>query len=278
MAQVTLHKDDDPAIQAATKQAKASFRYFWRELSWEHRRIIPGLDMSAFKVAFTDDENSPAEVMWVSEINFDGYHLTGTLLNQPNWLTSINEGDPVKTPLKGIVDWVYAINETTFGGFTVHAIRSQMSKKERSQHDAAWGLDWGDPENVHLVPAEWYSDEPKKKGFFGIGKSPSPAPLADDFLQSKEHPMAANMAESLKEFASKDPSHVTELADNGLNMLHQLTLAGTAVGAKTMLECGADVNSRSKRGHTALDFAKLLGWRRAYQFLAKNGGKHANSK
>lgn len=276
MAQVTLHKEDDPAIVAATKRAKASFRYFWREMSWEQRRIIPGLELSAFKVAFTDNEETPAEVMWVSDVGFDGYKLTGTLLNQPNWLTSISEGDPVETPLKAVTDWLYALNGKTYGGFTVQAIRAQMSKSERRQHDEAWGLDWGDHDKIHFVPAEWYQDEEPKKGFLGFGKSPPPEPLSDDFLQANEHPMAANMADSLKDFASKNPDDVKQLADNGLNMLHQLTLSGTVVGIKTMLECGVGVNSKSKNGHTALDFAKLLGWKRAYQFLAKNGGKHAS--
>ena len=41
MAKVTLHKDDDPAIEAAAKR-EGTFRYFWRELSWEYRRIVPG--------------------------------------------------------------------------------------------------------------------------------------------------------------------------------------------------------------------------------------------
>lgn len=275
MAKVTLHKDDDPAIEAAAKRARATFRYFWRELSWEYRRIVPGLDLAAFKVAFTDDDESPAEVMWVDDVNFNGYGLTGRLLNQPNWLKSVKQGDPVKVRVKAITDWMYALEGVAYGGFSVNAIRKKMGKRERKQHDGAWGLDFGDPDKVHIVPPQWFQEtKPKKKGLFGIGKTQLPEPLLEDVLQSHEHPMAANMAGSLKEFASKDPSAITKLGDDGLNMLHQLTLAGSAVGVKTILECGADVNSKSKRGHTAMDFAKSLGWKRAYGVLAKNGGKH----
>lgn len=276
MAKVTLHKDDDPAIEAAAKRARATFRYFWRELSWESRRIVPGLDLAVFKVAFTDNEETPAEVMWVEEVNFNGYTLTGRLLNEPNWLKSIQQGDPVKVRVKAITDWLYAFEGVAYGGFSVNAIRKQMGKRERKQHDDAWGLDFGDPDKVHVLPPHWYQDEkPKKKGLFGFGKTPSPEPLPEDVLQSHEHPMAANMAGSLKEFASKNPKAISELGADGLNMLHQLTLAGSAIGVKAILECGVDVNLKSKKGHTSMDFAKSLGWKRAYSFLAKNGGKHA---
>jgi len=268
MAKVTLHKDNDPAIEAAAKRAKATFRYFWRELSWEYRRIIPGLELAAFKTAFTDEgSDAGAEVMWVSDVQFDGYALTGHLLNQPNWLQSIKEGDPVKVPLKAVTDWLYAINGVAYGGFSVNAIRKKMSKGERSQHDGAWGLDFGDPDKIHVMPAEWYQDmAPKKKGMFGFGKSAAPEPLTDDVLQSREHPMAANMADSLKEFVTHD---------DGLNMLHQTTLAGSAIGIQTILDSGADVNAKSKKGHTSLDFAKALGWKSAFATLLKNGGKHS---
>lgn len=275
MAKVTLHKDDDPAIEAAAKNARATFRYFWRELSWDYRRIVPALDLAVFKVAFTDDDETPAEVMWVNEVNFDGYSLKGRLLNQPNWLKSVNEGDPVKVPVKAITDWLYAMEDVAYGGFSVNAIRKQMGKRERKQHDDAWGFNFGDPDKVHVVPASWHQETVvKKKGVFGFGKSVEPEPLADDFLQKHEHPMAANMASSIKEFATKKPQAISEIGVDGLNMLHQVALAGSAIGIRAMLACGADVNSKSKKGHTALDFAKSLGWKQAYSVLAKSGGKH----
>lgn len=54
MAQVYYHKDNDPEMQKAIDEARATFRYFWREMSWEYRRIVPALDMSAVKVPFQD--------------------------------------------------------------------------------------------------------------------------------------------------------------------------------------------------------------------------------
>ncbi len=273
MAKVTLHKDDDPEIVAAGKTARGKFRYFWRELSWEYRRIVPGLDVAAFKVPFSDgDEDDTTEVMWVSDVNFDGYKLSGVLLNEPNWLKTVHQGDKVKVPVKSIVDWIYALEGRVYGGFTVNAIRSKMGKKERKAHDAAWGLEFGDPSQVHVVPPDWFNEKPKA-GFFSKMFAKPLAPVEEKLLQTNEHPMAANMADSLAEFFKKKPGVVNEVQENGLNMFHQLVLAGTTVGAKTALKHGADINGKSARGHTALAFAKSLGWKKVAMLLEKNGGK-----
>src|SRR5690242_2934464 len=37
---------DDPALLAAMERARTTFKYLWRELTWEYRRIIPGVDVS----------------------------------------------------------------------------------------------------------------------------------------------------------------------------------------------------------------------------------------
>jgi uncharacterized protein YegJ (DUF2314 family) len=87
---------DDSAMQEACAAAQRSFKFFWRELSWERRRIVPALDMAAMKLPFTDgprsDGNGEFEMMWVGDVDFDGITLTGSLLNSPNWLTSVKQG------------------------------------------------------------------------------------------------------------------------------------------------------------------------------------------
>jgi len=42
---------------------------------------------------------------------------------------------------------------------------------------------------------------------------------------------------------------------------------------KTALQCGADINGKSKRGHTPLAFAKSLGWKKVAMLLHKKGGE-----
>ena len=171
---------DDPEMQAAVLRARETFKYFWRELFWEFRRIIPGVDVSAVKLPFADceltDEDAKVEQMWVNEIDFDGREIHGTLINSPNWLKSVKVGDEVSVPVGGISDWMYVVSGEVYGGFTVNQIRSRMGAAERREHDEAWGLDFGDPAEEKLFPTR-DGDSKKSGGFFGklFGKKNPPA-------------------------------------------------------------------------------------------------------
>src|SRR5262249_7549613 len=138
-----------------------------REVSWERRRIIPALNVACVKVPFSDgeqasrDEGTPnVEHMWISEVDFDGQFVSGVLLNAPNWLKTVKEGDPARSRLGEISDWMYAISGEVFGAFTVNLMRSRMGRQERQEHDSAWGLKFGDPTKVRVAP------EPNKGGGF----------------------------------------------------------------------------------------------------------------
>jgi len=45
---------DEDYMQRAFEQARESFKYFWRELYWERRRIAPMLDYAMVKICFLD--------------------------------------------------------------------------------------------------------------------------------------------------------------------------------------------------------------------------------
>jgi uncharacterized protein YegJ (DUF2314 family) len=67
-------KSDNAEMLQAFQKAQDTFKYFWRELYWEYRRIVPALDLACVKIAFTEsteDPNDPiVEHMWVNDINF----------------------------------------------------------------------------------------------------------------------------------------------------------------------------------------------------------------
>lgn len=135
-SKVFMFDNDDPEMQAVYDKARATFRYFWREVAWERRRIIPGLDLACVKAPFSDGErgtptqgNPDVEQMWLGEVDFDGQFVSGELLNAPNWLKTINAGDSVRLPLGEITDWMYAISGEVFGAYTVNLMRSRMGKR-----------------------------------------------------------------------------------------------------------------------------------------------------
>ncbi len=241
-----------PEMQAAIKNAQSTYKFFWRELAWEQRRIVPALDIASVKAPFYDpgaegDLTPAVEQMWIDDIYFDGETIHGTLLNQPHELTSVKQGDEVELFLGGISDWMYSIMGKVYGGHTVNLIRSQMGLEEREAHDEAWGLDFGDPDEIVLFPTDW--DEP--------GTEPS----------LSEHPMSSNMGQSLEDFLKSDPSAANSTDQFGLTMLHSLVLAGSFTGVEVLIRHGADQSLKTSAGHTPLDLAERMNWPRLIELL-----------
>lgn len=274
---VFLNDGDDPEMASAIRRARQTFRYFYREVAWEQRRIVPGLDLACVKVAFSDpgpaSADQPAvEQMWISDIDFDGKLVSGTLINSPNWLTSVAEGDQVQVPPSRVSDWMYAIEGKVYGAYTVNVMRSQMSRNERAGHDGAWGLDFGDPKKIQIVPPD-YLGKPNKGGLLGRLGRGGEVDQDPALLAGKEHPMAVNMVQKFEEFLQQDPTNITSVDDEGFTVLHQMSLAGAAGCVSILIAAGADVNAVTNNGMAPLSLAKSLGWKKVYQILSQHGAK-----
>jgi uncharacterized protein YegJ (DUF2314 family) len=269
-------------MEQAAAKARQTFRYFWREMAWEQRRIVPGLDLAAVKASFSDPPEIRAknpgglevEHMWLLEVEFDGRQIQGTLINSPHSLQSVHEGDRVTISGQQLCDWMYVTSGNVYGGFTVDLMRSRMTAGERSGHDQAWGFDFGDVGFVPLVPPEYIGDPPfKKKGllsFFGGSKAPT-----QDYAKvaAAEHPMSVNMRQSLDQSLTKNPALVHQTGDRGYSFLHQLSLAGSWDGVDVCLKHGADPMAKAPNGMTPFALAKSLGWTRVMERLQQAGAK-----
>lgn len=272
-SKVFMFDDSDPQMQEAYRNARRTFRYFWREIAWERRRIVPALDLAFVKAPFSDGEATDSaedhpdvEQMWLDQIDFDGRLVSGVLLNTPNWLKSVSAGDSVQIPLAEITDWMYGINGVVHGAYTVNLMRSRMGARERSEHDKAWGLNFGDPNRIRVLP------EKKKSGgllktLFGRGSAEEQADL------TAEHPMSEGMAMKLQENLAQDPSMVHTKDDRGWTFLHQEALAGNLATVQVLLEHGADPNATTSHGLTPLQLAQSLGWDRVVSLLRTKGAK-----
>ena len=260
---------DEPNLESAAAMARRVYRFFHRELAWERRRIIPGLTLAAVKVTFRDppEDRTPetleAEHMWMSDVSFDGRRITATLLNNPDTLKSVREGQTLSVAPKDVCDWMYVVGDEVCGGFTIDAMRAGMSRSQRKAHDAAWGFDFGPVGIVDVVPRSFVGQKPARSGWFG-GK-PDPQDYAE--LTQTEHPMSVNMRDSLEEQLQQTPDFLTQTDDRGFNLLHDLALAGSADGVDVCLKAGADPSATTAAGLTALDLARSLGWPKVEQRL-----------
>lgn len=219
--------DENPEMLQAYRAAQTSFRYFWRELSWERRRIVPGLDMTMVKLPFTDgprtDGNADFEHMWIGDVGFDGDTVSGTLLNSPNWLTSVSEGAEVSVPFSHLTDWMMTAEGRAYGGFTVNLMRARMSRSDRAGHDQAWGLDFGDPADIQVEIRR--SSKPKGgllAGLFGKGSRPEDATAAETF---RDHPMCVNMLPKIEAQLQADANIARSVGEDGWTLLHHEALA-----------------------------------------------------
>jgi uncharacterized protein len=258
-SKVYMFDVNDPEMQKAYEDARATFRYFWREIAWERRRIVKGLDLACVKAPFSDDEsavgsqeNPDIEQMWLGEIDFDGKFISGRLRNAPNGLQTVKQGDSAHFRLREITDWMYAIGGEVYGAYTVNLMRARMGTRERKDHDGAWGLNFGDPKKIRLVP--------QKKGWFGKVN-----------VEAEEHPMSISMAPKLEEQLAQNPSMLHEKDDKGWTILHDEALAGSAPTVAVLLKCGADPSALTTDGATPMQLAKALGWDKVVALLASNG-------
>lgn len=258
---------ESQALKDAVASAQATFKFYWREMSWEARRIIKCLDMAAVKLSFMLDPDDPdipvVENMWVRDVDFDGATVTGVLMNEPRWATAFKAGDPVSLPFAALNDWMYVRDGHVYGGFTVDALRSSMTDDERAGHDAAWGLGFGEPGTVEVAPAA--------EGQAPWRVSRALSHLADQQLLAQleqgDHPMAVNMREKLEEALQQYPGMITDFDDGGWLLLHREVLAGNYPVVQALLRHGADPLATNSNGQTSLALAHEAGWPRIARLL-----------
>jgi uncharacterized protein YegJ (DUF2314 family) len=265
---VYLFDGSDSEMLRAHERARETFGYFWRELAWERRRIVPALELACVKVPFSDGEdaepddgNPNVEHMWLDEVDFDGRLVSGVLLNSPHWLKSVREGDHASVTLATISDWMFAGSDEVYGAFTVNLMRSRMAPEERNEHDEAWGLSFGDPGRIRLTPPY----EPQKQPGLCEEQVDADAPA--------EHPLSIAMSPSLKERIAEDPSMISGTDDRGWTLLHHQALAGSTATVEVLLDHGADPNAVTDHGMTPLALARSLCWENTATLLISRGGK-----
>ncbi|TGO03042.1 hypothetical protein PN36_13745 [Candidatus Thiomargarita nelsonii] len=63
---ILMLDSNDPEMLAASEKARKTFGYFWRELSWDYRRIVSALDVAFIKIAFSERDAKGVEHLWIN--------------------------------------------------------------------------------------------------------------------------------------------------------------------------------------------------------------------
>lgn len=231
MSETDFHRSLDPDLRQAASKAQESFKHFWYHVASDFNRIVPALSLACVKAPFSDnfdDPNAPVEHMWVDEVYFDGSTIHGVLINSPNGISSVSEGDEVTLSLGRIEDWLCAYDDDAHGGYSVQVLRARMSSDEREAHDEAWGLNFPDPNSVSL---------PER---------------SEEFEE--------NVLIQIKEQIESDSSCLYEDYGAGRTILHLMCLYGRRSSVRTLLDAGADPTKVCDRGWTAVQYAQAAGW------------------
>ncbi len=201
--------------------------------------------MSVIKRGFPTNKkgNLSVEYMWVGDISFDGKVITGNLLNQPNQIENLNQGDIVQFDYEEISDWMYSISGKVYGAFTVNVLRSRMTKKELKEHDDAWGLDFGDPLNLNIDPILSFSKF-----------------LLTPSIDLPEHTMSENMVDKSEDEIREMEGKINDPIVFNMTMLQFESLAGNLTQVELLLKYGADKRIKNVHGQTAQDLAKMFNW------------------
>jgi uncharacterized protein YegJ (DUF2314 family) len=118
---------DDPEMNEAIAQARASLPQFWE--AFESRQ--GGASDFALKVRIEDSD--AIEHFWVIDLERTNGKVTGVINNDPETVANVKLGDVISIRDEAISDWLYMRNGKMVGNHTLRPLLSQMPKDEADQ-------------------------------------------------------------------------------------------------------------------------------------------------
>ena len=114
---------DDPEMNDAKARARASLPEFFRHLA------NPGAGEHGFTVKFDLDPSPSAEFIWAGDLEREGDHWVGTLINEPV-TDGFSQGQRVVIRESTIIDWNYTRNGVAMGHHTTRVLLRRMPEAE----------------------------------------------------------------------------------------------------------------------------------------------------
>lgn len=126
-------ESDDKEMAEAIEKANQTLTDFNAVLS------NPKIEVKSLKVKF-ETSNGGGEHIWLTDVQYKDGRYSGTLDNEPEYITEYKIGDKIEVDNSKISDWMYIENGKLFGGHTIKLLRVRMTEAEREQFDAESGM------------------------------------------------------------------------------------------------------------------------------------------
>lgn len=120
---------NDPLIDEASQQARSSLDQFISRLS------EPRPNETDFSIKVPIEDGGTTHFLWLNELRYDGNAFGGVLGADASALKAHSPGEPVKAVASHVADWMYVEDGKLVGGFSLRAIRSQLSGDAREQFE-----------------------------------------------------------------------------------------------------------------------------------------------
>ncbi|WP_312745039.1 YegJ family protein [Sphingobacterium multivorum] len=121
-------RSDDEAMNAAIVKAKNSLNQFVQAVE----KPQEGYEAFALKIAY-DTPDKSLEHIWVGDISYQNGQFTGVVSNSPVSTKEVALGDTVVIDKQNISDWMYLDKGILRGGYTIRAMRDQLSGSEKEE-------------------------------------------------------------------------------------------------------------------------------------------------
>ena len=127
--------NDEQRMNAAMDKARLTLQYFTRSL------LNPAPEQQYFSLKAKIEDGSKVEHIWLTDVSVDDSgNFFGKIGNEPLNLTNVKLGQKVGIPSANVSDWMIVENGKLIGGYTIRALRNQMTENERKAFDLSMGL------------------------------------------------------------------------------------------------------------------------------------------
>lgn len=109
-------KKGDHSLDSAKAEAQATLPIFWRHFAEDR-----GVEHALVKIGFPTAHGG-LEYLWLAITEFTDKGVRGEIVNEPEDVPNIHDGQSYEARISEIIDWAYIKGGKSYGQFTTRAL------------------------------------------------------------------------------------------------------------------------------------------------------------